>query len=49
MNELQELYDAIKDVCSVLDDKNNSIDVIEEIKTLKEKYNNLCECEEEKI
>ena len=44
MNELNELYEAIKDV--VFTCENMELE-LECVKTLKQKYNNLCECEEE--
>ena len=46
MKELQALYDAIKDVVFTCEDMELNLECIN---NLKEKYNNLCEDEEEKI
>ena len=46
MNELNELYEAIKDVVFTCEDMELELECV---KTLKQKYNNVCECEEEKI
>ena len=46
MKELQELYDAIKDVISSCKDMELELDCVN---VLKEKYNYLCETEEERI
>jgi hypothetical protein len=46
MKELEELYDAIKEVVSTCEEMNLRLDCVE---NLKEKYNNLCEDEEEQI
>ena len=46
VKELNELYEAIKDVVATNEELGLDLGCI---KTLKEKYNTLCECEEEKI
>mgnify|MGYP004453822879 CR=1 FL=1 len=46
MGELQKLYDAIKKVIYTCEDMELYLECVD---NLKEKYNNLCECEEEEI
>ncbi len=46
MKELQALYDAIKEVVFTCEEMDLKLDCVD---NLKEKYNNLCEDEEEKI
>ena len=46
MEELQKLYDCIKDVIDTDEELNLNLDCIKE---LKKAYNNLCDEEEEKI
>ena len=46
MKELNELYESIKDVIATDEELGLGLECIE---ILKEKYNNLCECEDEKI
>ena len=46
MEDLQKLYDCIKDVIATDEDLNLNLDCIKE---LKKAYNNLCDNELEKI
>ena len=46
MEELQELYQAIRDVIFYTEDMDIKMECVD---NLKEKYNNLCENEEDKI
>lgn len=46
MEELQKLYDCIKDVIDTDEELNLNLNCIKE---LKKAYNNLCDEEEEKI